>query len=70
MALWKYSLLEYEYILIFLNYPKWDELVGVESFHTDEDFEVAKGRDMIWWKENSELKGWLKKLIFQRNHPG
>lgn len=48
MALWKYSLLENEYILIFLNYPKWDELVGVESFHTDEDFEVAKGRDMIW----------------------
>lgn len=48
MALWKYSLLEYEYILIFLNYPKWDELVYMKSFQTDEDFEIAKGRDIIW----------------------
>ena len=22
--IWKYSLLEYEYILVYLEYPKWD----------------------------------------------
>lgn len=56
---WKYSLLEYKYILIFLKYPKWNEWVGGEFSHW---WRILKYQgEGIWFDEKEMVNQKLNK---------